>query len=144
MVTTVRQMLAGKSNVYSVKPEATVFEALEVMASRNIGAVLVQTDTRLVGILSERDYARKVMLLGKSSKEIHVRDIMTKEVVCVEPGWTTEHCLALMDQRQIRHLPVMEHGVVVGVISMGDVVHAKLTDQQFTITQLSNYITSGA
>jgi CBS domain-containing protein len=107
MVTTVRQILAGKSGVHAVKPEATVFEALQLMAAKNIGAVLVQAEGRLVGILSERDYARKVMLMGKSSKDIAVREIMTTDVVCVEPGWSTDHCLALMDHRQIRHLPVM-------------------------------------
>jgi CBS domain-containing protein len=145
MATTVQQMLSGGSEVHAVRPDATVFEALQLMADKNIGAVLVvEADRRLVGILSERDYARKVMLMGRSSKEISVKEIMTTEVVCVDLGWTVDQCLALMDLRQIRHLPVTDNGRTVGVVSMRTVVHAKLAEQQFTIDELSKYISRGA
>ncbi len=144
MATTVGQILTGKGEVHAVKPDATVFEALQLMADKNIGAVLVQADNRIVGILSERDYARKVMLMGRSSKEITAREIMTTEVVSVDPNWTVDACLALMDREQIRHLPVTENGVTIGVVSMRSVVRAKLAEQQFTIDELSKYISRGA
>ncbi len=144
MATTVGQIPGGRGDVHAVRPEQTVFEALQLMAEKNIGAVLVQSGRELVGILSERDYARKVMLMGRSSREIAVREIMTTEVVCVDPGWTVDQCLALMDKHQIRHLPVTENGQAVGVVSMRSVVRAKLAEQQFTIDELSSYITRGA
>ncbi len=144
MATTVGQILNGRGEIHAVRPEQTVFEALELMAAKNIGAVLVQADSRLVGILSERDYARKVMLMGRSSREISVREIMTTEVVCVDPGWTVDQCLALMDKQQIRHLPVTVNDQAVGVVSMREMVRAKLAEQEFTIDELSKYITRGA
>lgn len=140
MATFVRQMLTGKSPVVSVTPDTPVFDALRVMAEHNVGAVLVMSGSELQGILSERDYARKVALQGLSSKNIPVRDIMSAKVICVDPGWTAEQCMALMNDRQIRHLPVLEQGAVVGVISIRDVVGAVVSEQQFAIKELTQYI----
>jgi CBS domain-containing protein len=105
--------------------------------------VLVIAADRLEGIVSERDYARKVILLGKTSKETPVREIMTTNVICVEPGWTADQCMALMTDKRVRHLPVVDHGELVGVISIGDVVRAVVEEQQFTIASLERYIYSG-
>jgi CBS domain-containing protein len=135
-------MLRGKSDVYSVGPDATVYDALRLMADKNVGAVLVRSDQTIKGILSERDYARKVILLGKTSKETLVSEIMTTRVISVEPSWTADQCMALMTEKRIRHLPVMEQGRLVGVISIGDVVRAVVDEQQFTIDSLQRYITS--
>ncbi len=142
MSATVRDMLRGKSDVYSVAPGDTVFTALRLMADRNIGAVLVRSNEKLEGIFSERDYARKVVLLGKMSRETLVSEIMTPRVVSVEPNWTADQCMALMTEKRIRHLPVMEQGRLVGLISIGDVVRAVVDEQQFTIDVLQRYITS--
>ena len=142
MSATVREMLRGKSSIYWVEPGDTVLEALRLMADRNIGAVLVRSDEKLEGIFSERDYARKVILLGKTSRETLVSEIMTTHVICVEPGWTADQCMALMTERRIRHLPVVEQGRLIGVISIGDVVRAVVEEQQFTIDSLQRYITS--
>jgi CBS domain-containing protein len=136
-------MLSGRTAVYAVKPDDTIFEALRLMADRNVGAVLVLADGELRGILSERDYARKVILLGKTSKDTPVSEIMTTNVVCVEPGWTADQCMALMTDKRVRHLPVVESGAVVGVVSIGDVVRAVVDEQQFTIRSLEGYILSG-
>jgi CBS domain-containing protein len=135
-------MLRGKSDVYSVGPRDTVYDALRLMADRNIGAVLVRSGEQIDGIFSERDYARKVILLGKSSRDTLVSEIMTTRVVSVEPEWTAEQCMALMTEKRIRHLPVMEEGRLIGVISIGDVVRAVVDEQQFTIDSLQRYITS--
>lgn len=143
MSTTVRQMLQGKPGIYTVAPDDTVYHALRLMADRNIGAVVVVADDRVVGILSERDYARKIVLLGKLSKETAVREIMTTEVVTIDPGWTADQCMALMNQRRVRHLPVIEEGRLVGVVSIGDVVRAVVDEQQFTIASLESYIANG-
>ena len=142
MSITVRDLLRGKSAVHSVEPGDTVFDALRLMADKNIGAVIVQSAERVEGIFSERDYARKVMLLGKTSKETFVSEIMTSHVVSVEPDWTVDQCMALMTEKRIRHLPVMEQGRLVGVISIGDVVRAVVDDQQYTINSLQRYIMS--
>jgi len=142
MSATVRDMLRGKADVYAVAPGDTVFTALRLMADRNIGAVLVRSSEKLEGIFSERDYARKVVLLGKMSRETLVSEIMTPRVVSVEPNWTADQCMALMTEKRIRHLPVMEQGRLVGVISIGDVVRAVVDEQQFTIDALQRYITS--
>jgi CBS domain-containing protein len=143
MTTTVRQMLVGKTQVYAVKPEDTIYEALRLMADKNIGAVLVLSEQKIEGILSERDYARKVILLGKTSRATPVSEIMTPNVVCIEPVWTADQCMALMTEKRIRHLPVVENQRLVGVISIGDVVRALVDEQQFTITSLERYIMSG-
>jgi CBS domain-containing protein len=112
------------------------------MADKNVGAVLVRSDEEIEGIFSERDYARKVILLGKTSRETLVSEIMTTQVIYVEPDWTAEQCMALMTERRIRHLPVVEQGRLMGVISIGDVVRAVVDEQQFTIDSLRRYITS--
>jgi len=139
---TVRDLLRGKGyDVWSIGPEASVYEALKLMAEKNIGAVLVMDAGNLVGIMSERDYARKVILKGKSSKDTPVREIMTEKVLCVRPDQTTEECMALMTNKRVRHLPVIEGDRVIGVISIGDVVKAIISDQEFMIEQLANYIT---
>ena len=142
MAVSVRDMLRGKPGVYSVKPGDTVYDALRLMADKNIGAVIVRSDQRLEGILSERDYARKVILVGKTSRETLVKEIMTTSVVSIDPDWTADQCMALMTEKRIRHLPVIERDRLVGVISIGDVVRAVVDDQQFTITSLERYITS--
>lgn len=142
MSVSVRDLLRGKSAVYSVAPDATVYDALRLMADKNIGAVIVQSGQRVEGIFSERDYARKVMLLGKTSKETLVSDIMTAHVVCIEPEWTVDQCMALMTEKRIRHLPVIGQGQLIGVVSIGDVVRAVVEEQQFTINSLQRYIMS--
>jgi CBS domain-containing protein len=144
MTTTVRQMLAGKSETYSVTPEASVLDALDLMARKNIGAVLVLAEGQIVGILSERDYARKVVLHGKSSRETPVGEIMTTRVITVGPTWTADECMALMTDKRIRHLPVLEEGRLIGLVSIGDVVRAVVDEQKFTIKELENYITRGS
>ena len=139
---TVRQLLRTKGHeVLSVAPDTAVFEALQLMAEKNVGAVLVLEGERLVGILSERDYARKVILKGKSSKETLVREIMSSRVLYVRPEQTIEDCMALMTDKHVRHLPVLDQGKLIGVISIGDVVKALIDEQQFIIEQLQNYIT---
>jgi CBS domain-containing protein len=140
MTTTIRQILANKRDVFSVSPETSVYDALEAMAARNVGALLVLERGELVGIFSERDYARKVVLAGKSSKESEVREIMTTKVVTMDPDRTAGECMALMTDRRIRHVPVLEAGRLVGVISIGDVVRAVVDEQRFTIEQLESYI----
>ncbi|MEO8519927.1 MAG: CBS domain-containing protein [Acidobacteriota bacterium] len=142
MPATVRHMLRGKSTIYSVGPDDTVLSALRLMSDRNIGAVLVLRDDKVEGILSERDYARKVILLGKRSEETLVSEIMTTKVVGVEPEWTAEQCMALMTDKRVRHLPVMERDRLIGVISIGDVVRAVVEEQQFHIRSLERYISS--
>jgi len=144
MKTTVRHILEGKGGeVWWVAPDAPVFAALEAMAQHNIGALLVMNGQQVIGIFSERDYARKVALEGKSSREIPVSEIMTGEVVTISPATTIQNCMALMTENRIRHLPVVEGGDLVGIISIGDVVKAMISDQQFMIEQLETYIAGG-
>jgi len=119
MTATVREMLRDKSEVYTVAPDATVYDALRLMADMNIGAVLVRSDQTLHGIFSERDYARKVILLGKTSRETLVKEIMTSPVISVEPHWTADQCMALMTQKHVRHLPVLEEGRLVPASGAG-------------------------
>ena len=138
----VEQILREKTGgTLSVAPDATVFAALELMAQKNVGALLVMDGDQLAGIFSERDYARKVVLEGKSSKETPVREIMTAKVVCAKPSQSIEECMALMTDKHCRHLPVIDGNKVVGVISIGDVVKALLSEQTFVISQLEHYIT---
>jgi CBS domain-containing protein len=140
---TVRQLLDGKgSHVVSVSPDTTVFQALEVMADKGIGAVLVVEDGKVVGVMSERDYARKVILLGKSSYDTSVREIMTGRVVYARPDHTVPECMALMTDKRIRHLPVLDQGRLIGVLSIGDLVKETISEQEFIIRQLENYIHS--
>jgi CBS domain-containing protein len=140
---TVSQLLQDKgSGVLSVTPGTSVFDALKLMAEKNVGALLVMEGGALRGIMSERDYARKVILLGKSSQDIAVRDIMSDKVVTVSPAQTVDACMALMTDRRIRHLPVVDNGRVTGVLSIGDLVKAVIAEQQQTIQQLESYIHS--
>jgi CBS domain-containing protein len=140
---TVKELLRVKGyQVWSIGPDATVYEALTLMAEKDVGALLVLDNAgQLVGILSERDYARKIVLKGKTSRETPVREIMTERVVWVRPDQTIEECMALMTNKRIRHLPVMEEGRLLGVISIGDVVKDIISEQEFMIAQLENYIT---
>ena len=143
MTTTVRQILAGRAGVYMVSPDDTIFDALRLMAERNIGAVLVMSDGAIAGIVSERDYARKVVLLGRTSKTTPVREIMTTDVISVEPGWTADQCMALMTERRIRHLPVVENGTLVGIISIGDVVKHHTAEVELEVTAMRGYLATG-
>jgi CBS domain-containing protein len=140
---TARLLLAGKpAGVVSVEPDASVYDALVLMAEKNVGALVVLEGHKLVGIFSERDYARKVILLGKSSKEMPVRDIMTHKVVCVTPAQKVDECMELMTEKRCRHLPVVEGKHVIGMLSIGDLVKEIISEQQSTITQLESYIHS--
>ena len=140
-VATVRDMLRTKGfEVWSVPPDASVLDALKLMADKNIGAVLVMDAENLIGILSERDYARKVILHGKSSAATPAREIMTERVMCVGPEDSAEQVMALMTEKKIRHLPVLEDGRLVGLVSIGDVVKATIAQKEFVIEQLEQYI----
>jgi CBS domain-containing protein len=137
----VEQLLSVKSSdIWSIDPDALVFDAITLMAEKGIGALLVIKDQRVVGILSERDYARKVLLKGRSSRQTPVRDIMTADVIFASPEQTVEECMGLMTNKRIRHLPVMADDRLEGVISIGDLVKAVIADQQETIEQLESYI----
>jgi|ERR1051326_3893091 CBS domain-containing protein len=139
---TVRQILHKKGgDVWSVPPETTVYEAIEIMAEKRIGALLVIDDGKLVGIMSERDYARKVTLKGRSSKETRVREIMTSPVIFVEPRNSVDECMKIITEHRIRHLPVLDSERVVGIVSIGDVVNWIISAQNHTIEQLQNYVT---
>ncbi len=138
---TVRQLLQAKqSGVYTIEPDAPVIAALHLMAEHGIGALPVVADGRLAGILSERDYARKIVLQGRSSHDTRVSEIMTARVFCVGPQQTVEECMVLMTEKRIRHLPVLDHKKVVGVISIGDVIKEVISEQKFIIAQLESYI----
>ena len=138
----VKDILAHKGgHVWSVSPETTVFDAIKTMSDRQIGSLLVLDGEKLIGIVTERDYARKVVLEGKSSRQLPVRDIMTTRVLCVTPERSVEECMALMSDQRARHLPVLENKKVVGVVSIGDLVKAIIHDQQILIAQLQQYIT---
>jgi CBS domain-containing protein len=138
---TVKQILDEKGrDVWTIAPEAKVFEALKRMADKEVGALLVLDKGRVVGIISERDYARKIALLGRLSQETPVRDIMTVKIYAVHSATTSEECMALMTDRHIRHLPVIDGEKLAGVISIGDVVKSIISQQKMTIQQLENYI----
>ena len=138
---TLKQLLEAKGReVYSIAPDALVFDALRLMADKSVGALIVTESGRIAGILSERDYARKVILHGKSSHEIRVRDIMTSKVMTVHSGQTVEECMTLMTEKRIRHLPVTEGERLIGVLSIGDLVKEVIAEQQQTIQQLESYI----
>ncbi len=138
---TVAELLKAKpARIVSVRPEQSVLEAIKVLAQEDIGAALVMTGNRLVGIMSERDYTRKVVLKGRSSDSTRVEEIMTATVVVVTPRTKTRECMALMTERNIRHLPVVEEGRVLGMISIRDIVSDIIADQDFTIEQLEHYI----
>jgi CBS domain-containing protein len=138
---TVRSLLQAKGHaVWTIAPDSSVYQALRVMADKNVGALLVLEGSELVGVVSERDYARKVVLKGRSSVDTPIRDIMTTEVVSVRPDQTVEECMALMTDKRTRHLPVVDDGRLIGVISIGDVVKSIITEQGFMIEQLTSYI----
>jgi CBS domain-containing protein len=140
---TVTQLLEGKSReVHTIGPDARVFDALKLMADKDVGALVVIEGGRIAGIISERDYARKVILHGKSSHDIQVREIMTARVVTVQFRHTVEECMALMTSKRIRHLPVTEGERLVGVLSIGDLVKEVIAEQEATIRQLESYIHS--
>jgi CBS domain-containing protein len=137
----IRQILEKKGNqIYSVSPDTTVYDALKLMADKNIGAVIVLEGEKLYGIMSERDYAREIVLKGKFSKEVPVREIMSSEVICIDIDQTITNTQAIMIQKRIRHIPVMDKGELVGLVSIGDIVNAALEDKTFLIDQLFTYI----
>ncbi|MBL8397190.1 MAG: CBS domain-containing protein [Candidatus Accumulibacter sp.] len=139
---TLRQLLASKNRTpVSVAPADSVFDALKVMSANNVGAVLVLDQNKLVGIFSERDYARKGILHGKASKDTAVRELMSDKVLYVTPDQSIEECMAIMTDKHFRHLPILEDGQVIGIISIGDVVKETISAQQFIIAQLEKYIT---
>lgn len=140
--TTVRDILRHKPDVYAVQHDDTVYSALQLMAEKNIGAVLVMNGEDLAGIFSERDYARRGILRGHPSRETIVSTIMTSDVVSISPSVTVDDCMALMTEHRIRHLPVVDADRVVGVVSIGDVVRAVVDEQRFTIRSLEHYVTS--
>ena len=140
----VRHLLQEKgTDIWSVRPSATIFEALQLMAEKNIGAVLVAEDDRLLGIFSERDYARKVILYGRSSKDTEVRDLMTSHIYHVAPDASVQECMSLMTKHKIRHLPVLDDGTLVGIITIGDVVKHIISQQADHIRGLETYISGG-
>ena len=140
---TVRQLLEAKApEVFAIGPNAPVLDAIKLMADKRIGALLVMDAGRLVGIVSERDYARKVVLQGRSSKDTPVRDIMTSDVISVGLNDTADRCMQLVTDKRIRHLPVLDGGNVLGVVSIGDLVKAVIEDQQLELDQLQRYIAS--
>ena len=138
---TIGQLLESKSkDIWSIAPNATVFEALRIMAQKNVGVLLVIDKEKLVGIFSERDYARKVILEGKSSKDTAVGELMTKDVYYIAPKNTLHESLAVMTSRRIRHMPVLENDRLIGIVSIGDVVKQIIANQEFTIRELEKYI----
>lgn len=143
--TTVAQVLRSKGHqVWSVAPDTSVFEALRKMADHGVGALLVMDGNALAGIVSERDYARKVILMGRASRDTPVRDVMSEDLVTVTPESTMQDCMARMTEHHIRHLPVLRDGMVIGLVSIGDVVKATISEQAFLIDQLQRYIQGGA
>jgi CBS domain-containing protein len=139
---TAAQILKSKTSqtVHTIEPAATVYEAVKLMADKNVGALVVVERGKVVGIVSERDYARKVVLLARSSKDTPLRDIMSSPVMYVHPEQTTDQCMALMTENRLRHLPVMDGDQLVGLVSIGDLVKATISEQQFLIEQLEHYI----
>jgi CBS domain-containing protein len=141
---TVKEILQTKGHeVISITPDTTVYESLTIMADKNVGALVVLDGETVAGIMSERDYARKVILHGKSSRELQVREIMTSRVYYLRPEQTVQECMAQMTDKHVRHLPVIENERLVGIISIGDVVKTIMADQEYTIKLLENYITGG-
>lgn len=139
----IKELLDSKGHdVWSIAPDDVVFNAIKIMADKSVGALLVMDGDKLVGIISERDYARKVILQGRSSKETPVRDIMTAPVICARPEQTVDVGMALMTEKRIRHLPIIEEGRIVGIVSIGDLVKSILAEKEYLIEQLETYIAS--
>jgi CBS domain-containing protein len=138
----VAQILKSKpaQTAYTIAPVASVFDAIELMAQKNIGGLVVMEGERVVGIITERDYARKIALMARSSRETPVRDIMTSPVTCVRPDQTSEECMVLMTEKRLRHLPVIDRGKLIGLVSIGDLVKDIISQQKFVIEQLERYI----
>jgi CBS domain-containing protein len=144
VVDTVRTILENKGcEIVSISPNETVFEAITQMAEKQVGALLVLSESRLVGIVSERDYARKVILQGRSSKETQVHEIMTRSLVTVTTAHTVDECLRIITDNRVRHLPVVDDGELMGIVSIGDLVNAVISAQAYTIDQLHTYIGAG-
>ena len=141
-MSTVAVILKSKPNqaVHMLPPTSSVYDALKLMADKNIGAVLVGEDGKVLGIFTERDYARKIVLVSKSSRDTPVREVMTEDVLYVGPSQTSEECMALMTENRLRHLPVMDKGKLVGIVSIGDLVKDVISEQKFLIEQLEQYI----
>jgi CBS domain-containing protein len=139
----VAHVLRSKSDstVHTLLPTASMFDAVKLMAEKDVGALLIMEGETIVGMISERDYARKIVLIGRSSKETPVRDIMTSPVIYVGPQQSTEECMALMTEKRVRHLPVLDNGKLIGLISIGDLVKDIISEQNFVIEQLQYYIT---
>jgi CBS domain-containing protein len=143
-MTTVRNLLDSKDEgLWTITPEASVYQALELMADKDVGAVLVTENDRLVGLFSERDYARKVILKGRASRQTQVQELMSKDVLYVRPEQTIDNCMALMTAKKVRHLPVLEEGRLMGIVTIGDVVKAVINKQEVIISELENYISGG-
>ena len=141
-MTTVRSVLQTKDNtIWSIAPDALVFDALKIMADKNVGALLVTKKEKVVGIFYERYYARKIVLKGESSHTTAIKDVMTSGVLSVNPEQSIDECMTLMTNKHIRHLPVLENGKLIGLVSIGDVVKAIISEHEYTIKQLENYIT---
>jgi len=130
-----------EQTVYTITPAASVFDAVKLMAEKSIGALVVMEGEKVVGIITERDYARKIVLMARSSKETPVRDIMTSAIMYVRPDQTSEECMVLMTENRLRHLPVMDSGKLIGLVSIGDLVKDVISEQKFIIQQLEHYIT---
>ena len=141
-MTAVAQVLKSKPDqtIYTITPAASVFDAVKLMAEKNIGALMVIEGEKIVGLITERDYARKIVLMARSSKETPVRDVMTSQVMYVRPDQTSEECMALMTENRLRHLPVMDKGKLTGLVSIGDLVKDVISEQKFIIQQLEHYI----
>ena len=141
-MTAVAQILKSKPDqtIYTITPAASVFDAVKLMAEKNVGALIVIEGEKIVGLITERDYARKIVLMARSSKETPVGDIMTSQVMYVRPDQTSEECMALMTENRLRHLPVMDKGKLTGVVSIGDLVKDVISEQKFIIQQLEHYI----
>ncbi|MFT5573696.1 MAG: CBS domain-containing protein [Cryomorphaceae bacterium] len=143
-MTTVGNILTLKSSeIWSIAPDSSVFEALEMMADKNVSGLLILENEKLVGIFTERDYARKLILKGKFSKKTKVSELMTKNILYVEPDNTLKDCMTLMTNKRIRHLPVLDNGRLVGILTIGDLVKLIISEQKTTIHQLENYISGG-
>ena len=139
----VKHLLDAKGRqVISIRPEASVFEAIKIMADKSIGSLAVMDDDKLAGIVTERDYARKVIIKGRSSKSTQVAEIMTRDVLTTTSDQTVDSCMSVMTEKRVRHLPVVENGKVVGLVSIGDLVQAIIADQKQAIEQLEHYISS--